>query len=73
MYQRLTCQAQHVDPDFYAQYYPPGALTDQHHAHFERWHPELAGDDGKPPRRGGAPPPSGPGGDGGGHRPPGAL
>ena len=51
MYQRLTCQAQHVDPDFYAQYYPPGALTDQHHAHFERWHPELAGDDGRPPLR----------------------
>ena len=36
MYQRLTAQAQHVDPDFYAQYYPPGALTEQHHAHFER-------------------------------------
>ena len=48
MYQRLTCQAQHVDPDFYAQYYPPGALTEQHHAHFERWHPEMAGDDGRP-------------------------
>ena len=28
-------------------YYPPGALTDQHHAHFERWHPEMAGDDGR--------------------------
>jgi hypothetical protein len=55
MYQRLTCQAQHVDPDFYAQYYPPGAVTEQHHAHFERWHPELTGDDGKPPRRAGAP------------------
>jgi len=52
MYQRLTCQAQHVDPDFYARYYPPGAVTDQHHAHFERWHPELAGDDGRPPLRG---------------------
>ncbi|MGD9697024.1 MAG: hypothetical protein AB7V42_15340 [Thermoleophilia bacterium] len=51
MYQRLTAQAQHVDPDFYAEYYPPGALTDQHHSHFERWHPELAGDDGRPPRR----------------------
>jgi hypothetical protein len=52
MYQRLTAQAQHVDPDFYAQYYPPGALTEQHHAHFERWHPEMADDDGRPPRRG---------------------
>ncbi len=49
MYQRLTCQAQHVDTDFYKQYYPPGAVTEQHHAHFERWHPELAGDDGRPP------------------------
>ena len=52
MYQRLTCQAQHVNTDFYAQYYPPGAVTDQHHQHFERWHPELAGDDGRPPLRG---------------------
>lgn len=72
MYQRLTCQAQHVDPDFYAQYYPPGALTEQHHSHFERWHPEMTGDDGKPPRRapGGAPAPA----DGGGRPvPPGAL
>ena len=54
MYQRLTAQAQHVNPDFYAQYYPPGALTDQHHAHFERWHPEMAGDDGRPPLREGS-------------------
>ena len=52
MYQRLTCQAQHVDPDFYAQFYPPGALTPQHHEHFRRWHPELAGEDGGPPRGG---------------------
>ncbi len=51
MYQRLTCQAQHVDPDFYAEYYPPGALTDQHHSHFECWHPDLADDDGRPPQR----------------------
>jgi hypothetical protein len=51
MYQRLTCQAQHVDPDFYAKYYPPGALTQQHHQHFHRWHPELADEDGLPPRR----------------------
>ena len=58
MYQRLTCQAQHVNPDFYARYYPPGAVTDQHLAHFERWHPELAGDDGRPPLR------DGPAGDG---------
>jgi hypothetical protein len=52
MYQRLTCQAQHVDTDFYGRYYPPGAVTEQHLAHFERWHPELAGDDGRPPLKG---------------------
>ena len=72
MYQRLTCQAQHVDPDFYAQYYPPGALTDQHHSHFERWHPELAADDGKPPIRAQAPSPT-EGSNGGAPQPPGAL
>ena len=72
MYQRLTCQAQHVDPDFYAQYYPPGALTDQHHSHFERWHPELAADDGKPPIRAQAPSPT-EGANGGAPQPPGAL
>jgi hypothetical protein len=51
MYQRLTCQAQHIDPDFYAEYYPPGALTHQHHEHFRRWHPELTDSEGLPPRR----------------------
>jgi hypothetical protein len=50
MYQRLVCQVQHVDTDFYEQYYPPGAVTDQHHRHFAEWHPELADQDGKPPR-----------------------
>jgi hypothetical protein len=49
MYQRLTCQAQHVDPDFYAEQYPPGALTPQHLEHFRRWHPELADEAGRPP------------------------
>jgi hypothetical protein len=53
MYQRLTCQAQHLDPDFYEEYYPPGAITGQHQRHFALWHPELVGPDGKPPRRGG--------------------
>jgi hypothetical protein len=72
MYQRLTCQAQHVDEDFYEKYYPPGAVTPQHHRHFERWHPELAGPDGKPPLADGAP--GGSGGNGGGAPvPPGAL
>jgi hypothetical protein len=51
MYQRLTCQAQHVDPDFYERYYPPGALTAQHHRHFERWHPDLCDHEGRPPTR----------------------
>jgi hypothetical protein len=50
MYQRLTVQAQHADPDFYARYYPPGALTEQHLEHFARWHPGLADDGGRPPR-----------------------
>lgn len=51
MYQRLTAQAQHVDPDFYEAYYPPGALTEQHLRHFERWHADEADGDGLPPRR----------------------
>jgi hypothetical protein len=51
MYQRLTVQGQHADPDFYARYYPPGALTEQHLEHFCRWHPEMTGPDGRPPRR----------------------
>ena len=52
MYQRLTVQSQHADPDFYARHYPPGALTEQHLEHFARWHPDIAGPDGRPPRRG---------------------
>lgn len=51
MYQRLTCQAQHIDLDFYEEHYPPGAVTGQHQEHFHRWHPELTGSDGRPPRR----------------------
>jgi hypothetical protein len=50
MHQRLTVQAQHADPDFYARHYPPGALTEQHLEHFRRWHPELADDHGLPRR-----------------------
>ena len=53
MYQRLTVQAQHADPDFYAAYYPPGALTEQHLEHFHRWHPEIADSAGRPPTRAG--------------------
>ena len=51
MYQRLCCQAQHVDPDFYAEYYPPGALSEQHLNHFQRWHPDICDEHGKPPKR----------------------
>ncbi|MCC6831783.1 MAG: hypothetical protein IT200_10600 [Thermoleophilia bacterium] len=51
MYQRLTCQAQHVDPDFYEENFPEGALSGQHRNHFHRWHPELCDHEGKPPRR----------------------
>jgi hypothetical protein len=51
MYQRLTCQAQHVDTDFYEKYYPPGTVTGQHYKHFEQWHPELMDDEGRPPRK----------------------
>lgn len=51
MYQRLTVQSQHLDPDFYSEFYPPGAITNQHVNHFSRWHPEMADESGKPPRR----------------------
>jgi hypothetical protein len=51
MYQRLTVQAQHADPDFYARYYPPDALTEQHRRHFARWHPDQADEEGRPPRQ----------------------
>ena len=50
MFQRLTTQAQHVDPDFYEEHYPDGALSGQHLNHFSRWHPDLCDHDGKPPR-----------------------
>ncbi len=51
MYQRLTCQAQHLDPDFYAQYFPDGSITNQHEQHFSRWHPEICDAHGRPPRK----------------------
>ena len=50
MYQRLTCQAQHVDLDFYEEHYPPGACTPP----APRALPPLASrpcrPDGRPPR-----------------------
>jgi hypothetical protein len=51
MYQRLACQVQHIDTDFYDAHYPPGAYTDQHANHFRRWHPEHCDEHGKPTRR----------------------
>jgi hypothetical protein len=51
MYQRLTCQAQHLDLDFYAHYFPDGATTNQHEQHFSRWHPELCDAHGRPPHK----------------------
>ncbi len=51
MYQRLTCQAQHLDLDFYEHYFPGGAVTTQHEQHFSRWHPELSDAHGRPPRK----------------------
>lgn len=52
MYQRLTCQAQHLDLDFYEHYFPSGAVTHQHEQHFSRWHPELCDAHGRPPHKG---------------------
>jgi hypothetical protein len=43
MYQRLTVQGQHADPDFYERFYPPGALAEQHLEHSSRWHPTSRG------------------------------
>ena len=51
VYSRIVSQAHHVDPDYYAERYGPGALPVQHVEHIRRWHPELADDDGRPPRR----------------------
>jgi hypothetical protein len=49
MYMRLACQSHHLDPDFYDAHYPEGALAHAHRDHFRRWHPDLAGPDGRPP------------------------
>jgi len=51
MFQRLTTQVQHIDTDFYDQYYPEGSYSGQHANHFHRWHPELCDHEGKPPRK----------------------
>ncbi|MFN8110790.1 MAG: hypothetical protein U0Y82_13245 [Thermoleophilia bacterium] len=51
MYQRLTCQSQHLDPDFYAHYFPDGAISEQHQNHFRRWHSDICDHEGNPPRK----------------------
>ncbi|MGH2589604.1 MAG: hypothetical protein ACRDGW_02265 [Actinomycetota bacterium] len=39
----LGYQVHHVDLDYYDEFYKPGAYTDLHRGHFERWHPNDAG------------------------------
>jgi hypothetical protein len=41
MFLRFMVQAHHSDLDFYDEYYPPGAYTENHKNHFKLWHPEI--------------------------------
>ncbi len=41
MFLRFMVQAHHLDLDFYDEYYPPGAYTENHKNHFKLWHPEI--------------------------------
>jgi hypothetical protein len=41
MFLRFMVQAHHLDLDFYDQYYPEGAYTDNCKNHFNRWHPDI--------------------------------
>lgn len=41
MFLRFMVQAHHLDLDFYDQYYPEGAYTDNCKNHFGRWHPDI--------------------------------
>jgi hypothetical protein len=34
----VACQAHHLDEDFYAAFYPPGALSETHRDHMHAWH-----------------------------------
>lgn len=41
MFLRFMVQAHHLDLDFYDEYYPEGAYTENCKNHFPLWHPEL--------------------------------
>ncbi|MGH7799913.1 MAG: hypothetical protein ACREOW_04685 [Thermodesulfobacteriota bacterium] len=41
MFLRFMVQAHHADLDFYDEFYPPGAYTENHKNHFKLWHPEI--------------------------------
>lgn len=41
MFLRFMVQAHHLDLDFYDEFYPPGAYTENHKNHFKLWHPEI--------------------------------
>jgi len=41
MFLRFMVQAHHLDLDFYNEYYPPGAYTENHKNHFKLWHPDM--------------------------------
>ena len=42
MFLRFMVQAHHLDLDFYDEYYPPGAYTENHKNHFKLWHPDIS-------------------------------
>jgi len=42
MFLRFMVQAHHLDLDFYDEYYPEGAYTDNCKNHFNRWHPDVS-------------------------------
>jgi hypothetical protein len=41
MFLRFMVQAHHLDLDFYDEFYPEGAYTENHKNHFKLWHPEI--------------------------------
>jgi len=42
MFLRFMVQAHHLDLDFYDEYYPEGAYTDNCKNHFNLWHPDVS-------------------------------
>ena len=40
MFLIMYLQAHHVDPEFYDEFYKPGAYLKTHAEHMEKWHPE---------------------------------